>query len=384
MRPAMSATGRHVCFVSFTLYPVLVGADIPVVGGAEVQQTMIARALLRRGYRVSVLTKDYGVPPSVTPGGIEVHHLPPLPGRGVKGLRWLHPRLSEVVAALRRIDPDVVYFRAAGGVLAACAWYARRAGKQLVYAAASDADFLPGRQCLLERHDAWLYRRGLSHCDTVLVQNQEQLALLARHHRVQGRVVPNCYEEPGCLAGDADGPVIWVGTVKALKRPELFVELARAFPQRRFVMVGGPGGDAASRACFEALQAQAAAVPNLEVAGFVPFAQVGRRYDGAAALLNTSEVEGFPNTFLQAWIRGVPSLSFVAPRAADGSSGTIACSDSADMALRLGALLRDRAAWQQASRAAAAHFERWHSLARVADHYDQVFAAAPVPAMAAA
>jgi glycosyltransferase involved in cell wall biosynthesis len=380
----MSATGRHVCFVSNTLYPVLVGADIPVVGGAEVQQTMIARALLRRGYRVSVLTKDYGVPPSVTPEGIALHHLPPLPGRGLKGLRWIHPRLTDVVQGLQRIAPDIVYFRAAGGALAACAWYTRRFGKQLVYAAASDADFRPGRLFALERREAWLYRKALPFCDAVLVQNQDQLDLLAHHHRLQGRVVPNCYEEPGWRAGEPEGPVIWVGTVKPLKRPELFVELAQAFPQRRFVLVGGPGGDAASRACFEAVRAQAAALPNLELAGFVPFAQVGRCYDGAAALVNTSAVEGLPNTFLQAWIRGVPSLSFVAPRAADGSTGTIACSSAADMALRLGALLRERAAWQQAARAATTHFERWHSPARVAEHYDQVFAAPAVPAMAAA
>jgi hypothetical protein len=52
--------------------------------------------------------------------------------------------------------------------------------------------------------------------------------------------------------------------------------------------------------------------------------------------------------------------------------------------LRRGALLRERAAWQQAARGATPPFERWHSPARVAEHYDQVFAAPAVPAMAAA
>jgi glycosyltransferase involved in cell wall biosynthesis len=367
----------HVCFVSTSLYPVLAGADIPVVGGAEVQQTMIARALRRRGYRVSVLTGDFGVPPHVTPEGIEVHHLPALGKRGVKGLRWIHPRLSDVVRALRRIGPDVVYFRAAGGLLAACAWYARRDGRRVVYAAASDADFRPGRVFALERHEAWLYRRALRHCHAVVVQNQEQQQVLRERFGIEGRVVPNCYEEPGLQPGRADGPVIWVGTVKPLKRPELFLELARRFPQRRFVLVGGASRSADAQQYFESVRRAAAGSSQVDVVGFVPFAEVGRRYDGASVLINTSEVEGFPNTFLQAWARGVPSLSFVAPSAPDGSRGTIACADLETMVARLQTLLVDEPAWQSASDAALRHFERWHSVDAVAEKYDMVFDAAP-------
>ena len=40
----------HVCFVAPTTWPILTAAEgIPVVGGAEVQQTMIAPALAKRG-----------------------------------------------------------------------------------------------------------------------------------------------------------------------------------------------------------------------------------------------------------------------------------------------------------------------------------------------
>jgi glycosyltransferase involved in cell wall biosynthesis len=99
--------------------------------------------------------------------------------------------------------------------------------------------------------------------------------------------------------------------------------------------------------------------------GHVPFDAVGRHFDGAAAFVNTSEYEGLPNTFVQAWLRGVPTLSFVRPESAPGESGTLAC-DSMDgahgLAARLQQLLTQREAWQQASQGCHAHFLRHHTL----------------------
>jgi glycosyltransferase involved in cell wall biosynthesis len=366
-----------VCFVSRTIYPVLAQADIPFVGGAEVQQKMIAQALRQCGHRVSVLTGDYGVADSVTADGIEIHHTPPAAGRGLRGLRRIHPRLTDVVRGLERIDPDWVYFRCAGGVLAACAWYARTRGKRLIYAAAHDHDFLPRGKASLERHEVWLYHLGLRWSDRIVVQSREQQSLLREHFGREGPIIPNCYAERSVQPGDAGGPVLWVGTVKPSKRPERFLELAARFPSRRFVMVGGAAGEGAAADYCAQIRQQAQRIPNLEFAGFVPFAEVGARYDGAAALINTSQAEGFPNTFLQAWIRGTPSLSFVAPTTGDQPTGTIVCRDPADMAAALGRLLDDTAAWGAASERVRSIFRERHSIEAVGSCYDALLSPAP-------
>ena len=107
--------------------------------------------------------------------------------------------------------------------------------------------------------------------------------------------------------------MLWIGNLRALKRPELALELARQLPQVSFVLAGGPLPSVASRIYFEDVKAAAARLPNVRMPGAVRYTDSGAWIDRAKVFLNTSSVEGFPNTFLQAWIRGVPVVSFFDP-----------------------------------------------------------------------
>lgn len=365
----------HVCFVSLFLYPILnASAGIELAGGAEVQQSIVARLLRDDGFRVSVLTGDYGQPAFEDLGGIHVYRVPSPGHRGVKGLRFIHPLVTDVVAGLGRIDPDIVYYRVAGFRAAAAAWYARTRGKCFVYACASDREFQERSISGLPRRDEWLFRAALRSADAVLVQNLRQRELLANNFRREAVVVPNCYAEPSAGRAAHEGPVVWVGTFKPVKRPELFIELARRFPSKKFLMIGGADNtNDPDQAYHRQMRALASVVTNLTFVGYVPFSEVGKHIDNASLLVNTSDREGFPNTFLQAWIRGVPTLSFVRPEVTPGRFGTIACDDLEDMTSHLRALSTQVAAWQTASQACEAHFNAVHGVDVVMQSYRNLF-----------
>lgn len=359
--------------ISPYIYPSLVaGSGVQHAGGAEIQQTMIARLLVQDGYQVTVLTKDFGQPDRMTVDGITLRKIPAPARRGIKGLRWLVPRLTDVLACLHDIAPDVVYVRSCTAYTAPAALYAQRAGKRLLVAAASDRDLMAARDPAITRRDWWLFRWGHRRASIVLAQNQRQCELARQGLKTDARLVPNFLCGTDHLSGAGQGPVIWVGTMLTIKQPLLFVELASRHPKLQFRMVGGLQADPGGEKIVQGVRQAAASLPNLQVLGFVPPENVGTVFDGASVLVNTSSSEGFPNTFLHAWIRGVPSLSFVDPQSAPGQSGTVACLGLDDMSSKLATLLASPETWAQRSAAVKCHFELHHGPAAALVSYRSI------------
>lgn len=97
--------------------------------------------------------------------------------------------------------------------------------------------------------------------------------------------------------------LIWIGSVIDRKRPQLFLECAKAFPDCRFVMVGD--GDKSS--AIDQMIADNK-IENIDVLGRIPNDRVYHELNKADLLLMTSDKEGLPKVIGEAMICGVPSI----------------------------------------------------------------------------
>lgn len=371
----------HICFVAPAVWPVFSGdRSIATVGGAEVQQSLLAREMVRRGYPVSIICMNYGQADACIVEGITVHRMH-APEEGVPVFRFLHPRLTSLWSAMHRVDADIYYQRAAGALTGFVAAFSRRQRRLSVFAAASDADFDPNVPLVRFGRDRALYRWGLRHVSGIVAQTERQREALVRSYGRNATVIRSCYGHAGKRSHPGT-TIIWVATIKQMKRPDLFLELARRCPDYRFRLVGG--GLPEEGRLFNRICSEARALPNVEMTGFVPFVDVEKHFDEGSLLVNTSDVEGFPNTFLQAWSRGMPSASFFDPGARwqEKPVGEVVSSVD-EMVACVRSLMSNEAHWQRKSSACRDYFAAHHSVDRAADAYEAIFARLGAAAAAA-
>jgi len=279
------------------------------VGGEPVQQSLLAKALASRGYEVSMVVADYGQADGLQCESIRTFKAY-RPDAGVPVLRFIHPRWTGLWSALRRANADVYYTSCAGMEVGLIAMFCRWFGKRLVFRCASDTDCDKSRLLIKYSRDRWLYAYGLRRADAILVQSTSQAQTLARSYALPSRVAGMLVEHP-LPDSRRDIDVLWVSNIRQLKRPERILDLAAQLPQVNFHMVGGALPDAA--ALYRDVKAAAAKRPNVTFHGGLSYWDANDLYGRAKLLVNTSDVEGFPNSYLQAWIRGVPVLTLIDP-----------------------------------------------------------------------
>lgn len=304
---------KSICFVGFDNYPVLNPAvGDAYIGGESVQQTLLARAFVETGWSVHMIVKDYGQPDREVIDRITLWKSF-RDGVGVPGVRYFHPRISSLWRAMGRANTDVYYHSCAGMMTGLVAMYCKLNKRRFVFRIAHDTDCIPGKQMIRRWYDRKIYEYGLRRAHIIAAQGLTQVKLLKEHYGLGSAPINMVVELPAedFLTVNKDIDVLWVNNMRHFKHPERFVELAAALPEYRFVMIGGPAPGLESY--FEAIRQKALPVRNLEFLGAVPYSQVNCYYSRAKIFVNTSETEGFPNSFLQAWIRKLPVVSFFDP-----------------------------------------------------------------------
>lgn len=304
---------RKICILGLDDYPQLTDPGSPQsVGGESIQHVLLARAWRDLGLDVTMIVRDHGQGRTSEVDGIRAVAVYRR-NEGIPGLRFAHPRMTRLIAAMRDIDADVYYQSPSAADTGVVAWFCRRYGKYSLIRIASDLGCLPGRQLIRFWRDRKLYEYGLRNADLITVQTHQQCELLQRHYQLPSALVNMAVDPPREVPQRKDIDVLWIANLRPVKRAEIALDLARRLPHLRFTMAGGrlPGEEG----YFDAMMRLAGTLPNVTWLGAVAFSEVGRLFGRARVFLNTSSIEGFPNTFLQAWVRGVPVATFFDPDA---------------------------------------------------------------------
>jgi glycosyltransferase involved in cell wall biosynthesis len=275
-----------------------------VAGGGEVQQFLLARALAARGLRVGMIVM--GAPSALPVSAAGVHILAQAP-RGRR--RGPTARLGLAVGALRSMAgarTDVLIQRNAGSTTAVAAVAARVSGARFVYSSASvvDFEFAAFEPSTL---NVRLYEWGIRRAGEIVVQTEEQARLCRARFGRDPLVIGSIAGRLQRRSGQPEA-FLWVGKLRPVKRPEPYLELARALPEARFWMIAVPdaGESAELRGRVEAAVRE---LPNLELLEPRSRDGVGELLERTVAAVNTSQREGMPNVFLEGWARGVPALA---------------------------------------------------------------------------
>ena len=303
---------RSICFVGMDNYPVLNSAfGQRYFGGESVQQTLLAYAFRDLGLDVSMVVLDYGQPDGEVINGIRVWKTY-RENSGIPIIRFIHPKATSVIAALKKARSDIYYQSCSGALTGLVSWYCRHNDRSFIYRVASDADCISGLPLIKYGRDRALYRYGLKGADFVAAQSTLQVSLLMESFNRSSALVNMAVEIPD-LSEDRDNDidVLWVNNLRPLKRPQQVLQLAKRLSQYRFVMVGGPVPG--NEDFYRDIATQAREIPNFEMVGAVPYQSVTEYFRRSRILINTSEIEGFPNSILQAWASRLPVISYFDP-----------------------------------------------------------------------
>ena len=280
------------------------------MGGSQYQVKLLLEMLIPQDeFEVFYLARKINT--SDLPGDHHVIQIAEHKGVRVHGYTFDALRLLRL---LNEIKPDVIYQRVACAYTGIAAFYAKKNHCKMIWHIAHEWDVMPGYGFSNSRVISWVERKwidyGIKNASYIVSQTKDQADLLLKNYgRSVDAIVPNFQPIPSeKIIKETPIKVLWVANFKKMKRPELFVNLSRDLSSLRgvrFIMVGDPGPSGKYKSLLEEIQK----IDNLEYLGQVSQEDVNRLLSQSHIFVNTSITEGFPNTFIQAWMREVPVIS---------------------------------------------------------------------------
>lgn len=282
-------------------------------GGAELQAYLIAKSLYVFDKNTIFCTVQSNCDLD-TSGEDGLHYI------SFNGDHNIFVRAKKSYKLLKKFRPDIVYVRYLESF-----WWIYPISKLLkipiLYHVSSTmrCRYLPWRQYLDEgKKENWLWflKKMLTvnfhiffsrFADLIICQTEDQFKMMKHELNRTAKIVRSGLPVPATQPKKSNNQfsVIWIG--KHWKNPQIFVDLAKRFANDadiNFIMVGIFPFESGLR--FKQIENQ---ILNFKFMGKLDNDEVNKLLEKCHILVNTSDYEGFSNTFIEAWMRGVPVIS---------------------------------------------------------------------------
>lgn len=276
-------------------------AENPIVaiGGANIQMALWAKLLAKTGYKTYAFTDKF------SRLNAKIYNVKFLYFPLVRYVMWALNPIK--ILWLFIVQPDWVVVRTNFQELSLILLLRKVLKFKVLYMLASDKNVI-----LNNGHHDKLQQQILS-SDYVIAQNDFQRKNFYLNFKKKYiPIIPNIWDNEIINKTnycDEQFDFIWVSNIRPLKRPHWFIDLAKHFPKHKFGLIGANmDNDLYIKCTMASLDLQ-----NLRILGKLNFHKTTKIIQNSKILVCTSEFEGFPNTFLQAWQYGIPVLSTVNP-----------------------------------------------------------------------
>jgi glycosyltransferase involved in cell wall biosynthesis len=295
--------------------PTIIFADPHIIGetigGAEVQLWMLARGFSEADWEAHYVTDAQMS--EVDREGVTIHSL-----ANYNTVQYKDKFLS----ILDSIKPDIIYQRGRKSYTGLAGDYAANTGTPFIFATSMDIDCRHFKEAgrLLQQSMSLaakvrlLPRRvrqdisslgGMKKASLILAQSELQNNLLKKNLGMESIIFRNLHPVPDEKKIVKDHPplILWLASVKQWKRPELFLELAESLKEKKYRFI--LAGRLADRTLFEnRIKNYVVENPHFQYIENIDLEQSNDLIASASIFVNTSEpFEGFPNTFIQSWLR---------------------------------------------------------------------------------
>ena len=282
-------------------------------GGSELQSYYIAQYLDKNKYDVFFISFDQSIDFYSVIDGYKIYNINV--NKTLK--RFLNPYFlyfKKIKTILKNEKPDIVYRRMGSSIPGLLCLLKKGMSFKLVWACAHINELnrlkLTKPKFLLNIIDDLFRIYGIIKSDKIIVQSYEQMKLLKYNFNRNSVLVRNFHPIlPKYIKKDIKSiQIIWIANLKIWKQPDLFIKLAKhfqAYENVTFIMIGRPG---IKHTSYE-INAKIKELKNISYIGEQSIEVVNKLLSESHIFINTSLYEGFPNTFIQAWIHKVPVLS---------------------------------------------------------------------------